>query len=187
MASQYLILKQKENNFDSSLIRDVLKEAMGYIKFSQKDTYILVSFENENNINLNDLLTMMNVELYLNVQGFVSKKDVTDSRYLDWAIETFLENDFMDKYLVCEKDLIKIKTTYLNDTVKRCVLKSYYDDRDSINMLKVFFECNLNTSKACELLYMHRNTLINKLDRFYEVTGYDLRKFSDAMIIASLI
>ncbi|UKI48833.1 MAG: helix-turn-helix domain-containing protein [Clostridium sp.] len=34
----------------------------------------------------------------------------------------------------------------------------------------------MNVSKASKMLYLHRNTLIYKLDRFYEITGYDIRK-----------
>ncbi|NMA30857.1 MAG: PucR family transcriptional regulator, partial [Candidatus Methanofastidiosa archaeon] len=54
-------------------------------------------------------------------------------------------------------------------------------------ILKVFFECNQNTSEASKRLYMHRNTLIQKLDKFYEETGFNPRRFKDAMIIYKAI
>ena len=50
-----------------------------------------------------------------------------------------------------------------------------------------FAECNLNASKAASKLYMHRNTVIYKLDRLIELTGFDLRSFIDMYILYSLI
>jgi hypothetical protein len=49
-----------------------------------------------------------------------------------------------------------------------------------------FAECNLNASKAATKLYMHRNTVIYKLDRLVELTGFDLRCFIDMYILYSL-
>jgi DNA-binding PucR family transcriptional regulator len=53
--------------------------------------------------------------------------------------------------------------------------------------MKIFIEKNQNTSEAAKALYLHRNTLINRLDKFYRVTGFDLKKFEDAAIIYLLI
>jgi DNA-binding PucR family transcriptional regulator len=55
------------------------------------------------------------------------------------------------------------------------------------NTLKVFFLNNMNVLKSSKDLYVHRNTLINKLDRFKEKTGYDPKDFKDAYLIYSLI
>lgn len=62
------------------------------------------------------------------------------------------------------------------------VLKNKSDE-----VIKVFIECDMNTTKASKKLYMHRNTLINKLDKFASETGYDVRSFKDAYIIYSLL
>ena len=75
----------------------------------------------------------------------------------------------------------------MNEETKKNVLKDVYYDHELINIIRVFLECNMNTSKAADVLYMHRNTLINKLDKFIEITGYDIRYFRDAVIIYSII
>jgi DNA-binding PucR family transcriptional regulator len=42
---------------------------------------------------------------------------------------------------------------------------------------------NLNVSEAARTLYVHRNTLINRLERIRESSGYDLRDFDDALVL----
>ena len=45
-----------------------------------------------------------------------------------------------------------------------------------------FFENNLNVSETARKLYLHRNTLMYRLDKIERATGLDLRKFNDAVI-----
>jgi DNA-binding PucR family transcriptional regulator len=95
--------------------------------------------------------------------------------------------DSDDSYLN-EVDLLYFEISKpIDPSYKKNILKKYSDDTEMKNILKVFFECNQNTSEASKRLYMHRNTLIQKLDKFYEETGFNPRKFKDAMIIYKAI
>ncbi len=44
-----------------------------------------------------------------------------------------------------------------------------------------FFDCHLNVSEAARQLYIHRNTLVYRLDKVQRATGLDLRSFEDAI------
>lgn len=44
-----------------------------------------------------------------------------------------------------------------------------------------FFENNLNVSETSRQLYIHRNTLVYRLDKLQKSTGLDLRVFEDAI------
>lgn len=44
-----------------------------------------------------------------------------------------------------------------------------------------FFENNLNVSETSRQLYIHRNTLVYRLDKLEKSTGLDLRIFDDAI------
>lgn len=50
-----------------------------------------------------------------------------------------------------------------------------------------FFENNLNLSEAARNLYIHRNTLIYRLEKIHRMTGLDLRNFEDAVLLKVLI
>ena len=44
-----------------------------------------------------------------------------------------------------------------------------------------FLNCNLNVSEAARKLYLHRNTMIYRLDKIQRATGLNIRSFSDAV------
>ena len=45
-----------------------------------------------------------------------------------------------------------------------------------------FFEYNLNVSETARKLYVHRNTLVYRLEKVKKITGLDLREFEDAIL-----
>ena len=51
-----------------------------------------------------------------------------------------------------------------------------------IKTIEVFFKLDLNLSEASKELYVHRNTLIYRLDKIQKYTNYDIRKFNDAVL-----
>lgn len=54
-------------------------------------------------------------------------------------------------------------------------------DRETINTIKTVLDCNLNLAEASRRLYIHRNTLMYRLDKIKKLTNLDLRNFKDAM------
>ncbi len=55
-------------------------------------------------------------------------------------------------------------------------------DTELMRTIEEFFNCGLSISDAAKVLYVHRNTLIYRLDKIFKETGYDLRVFKDAVI-----
>lgn len=55
-------------------------------------------------------------------------------------------------------------------------------DPETLLTIQKFFENNLNVSEASRQLYVHRNTLVYRLDKIQKITGLDIRKFDDAII-----
>lgn len=54
-------------------------------------------------------------------------------------------------------------------------------DEETIVTINKFFENNLNVSETSRQLYIHRNTLVYRLDKLQKNTGLDLRVFEDAI------
>ncbi|MCI8342065.1 MAG: PucR family transcriptional regulator [Firmicutes bacterium] len=55
-------------------------------------------------------------------------------------------------------------------------------DEETLATVGKFFENNLNVSETSRQLYIHRNTLVYRLDKLQKMTGLDLRNFDDAII-----
>lgn len=54
-------------------------------------------------------------------------------------------------------------------------------DEETLNAVNKFFENNLNVSETARQLYVHRNTLVYRLEKIQKITGLDVRVFDDAL------
>lgn len=60
-------------------------------------------------------------------------------------------------------------------------------DEETLTTVNKFFENNLNVSETSRQLYIHRNTLVYRLDKLQKMTGLDLRNFDDAIIFKIML
>ncbi|MBR2860316.1 MAG: helix-turn-helix domain-containing protein [Clostridia bacterium] len=56
-------------------------------------------------------------------------------------------------------------------------------DAETIELAEEFFKHNLNISETARYSYLHRNTLIYRLDRIQKETGFNLRNFDEAVAL----
>ena len=54
-------------------------------------------------------------------------------------------------------------------------------DEETLNTINKFFENNLNVSETSRQLFVHRNTLVYRIEKLQKSTGLDLRSFDDAL------
>ncbi len=54
-------------------------------------------------------------------------------------------------------------------------------DEETLTTINQFFASSLNVSETSRQLYIHRNTLVYRLDKIEKMTGLDLRQFDDAI------
>ncbi len=55
-------------------------------------------------------------------------------------------------------------------------------NQEILNTIEVFFNNNLNISDTSKELYIHRNTLLYRLEKINKATGYDLKNFKEAWL-----
>ena len=68
---------------------------------------------------------------------------------------------------------------FLKEVFKRGTIESL--DRETLMTIQAFFENNLNVSETSRKLFVHRNTLVYRLDKIKKMTGLDLRQFEHAI------
>ena len=59
--------------------------------------------------------------------------------------------------------------------------KEIFEDADMLNTAEEFLQSSLNVSETSRKLYMHRNTLLYRLDKIEKATGLNIRQFPDAV------
>jgi len=69
---------------------------------------------------------------------------------------------------------------FLKEVFKRGSIESL--DHETLFTIQRFFENNLNVSETSRKLFVHRNTLVYRLEKIKKITGLDLREFEDAIV-----
>ena len=69
---------------------------------------------------------------------------------------------------------------FLKEVFKRGSIESL--DQETLFTIQKFFENNLNVSETSRKLFVHRNTLVYRLEKIKKLTGLDLREFDDAIV-----
>ena len=95
-----------------------------------------------------------------------------------------------DKTIICYESLglgriiYQLPTTlcemFLNEVFKKNPIETL--DEDTLETINRFFENNLNVSETSRKLYVHRNTLVYRLEKIKKLTGLDLREFDHAIV-----
>ena len=69
---------------------------------------------------------------------------------------------------------------FLREVFKKGSIESL--DQETLFTIQKFFENNLNVSETSRKLFVHRNTLVYRLEKIKKLTGLDLREFDHAIV-----
>ena len=80
--------------------------------------------------------------------------------------------------------IYQLPTTLCDMFLKEVFKKGSIDslDQETLFTIQKFFENNLNVSETSRKLFVHRNTLVYRLEKIKKLTGLDLRDFDDAIV-----
>ena len=98
-------------------------------------------------------------------------------------IEPYQKDIIVSKAQLARRHLIHKMSDTDKNMVKSYMLRSFITDREMLHIIKVYFESNFNTSLAAKVCYMHRNTFLNKLDKFSNETNFNLKNYNDAFMV----
>jgi carbohydrate diacid regulator len=76
----------------------------------------------------------------------------------------------------------------LEHFIEETITSEVYDriDDETIKTMQAFFENNLNISETARKMYLHRNTLVYRIEKFNKLTGLDVQKFESAVLFYTI-
>ncbi len=169
------------------LFEEVLLEPFLY----EKDNFYIILCQTHN-IEIENMINAINEDFGCNIKVFKSNLiNKINIQYIDLLIDLYrkyslikprsytnislLATDIME---VDEKELAILKPIVLDRIIK---------DNKLQEIINGMFVSNLNICKTADFVYMHRNTINNKLDLIYNETNLDIQKFNDAIIMYLLL
>lgn len=80
--------------------------------------------------------------------------------------------------------IYQLPTTLCDMFLREVFIRGSIDnlDKETLFTIQKFFENNLNVSETSRKLFVHRNTLVYRLEKIKKLTGLDLREFDHAII-----
>lgn len=181
----FIIIKKNFN--DSEMLINILRNLLGInIKVDDNDDLLIIHHNYSSDEDIIKVLNSLSDDMMVNLVSYVSMNS-SDSKLeeeLNVIMPIFKNNNLPSnvynlKELLLKKPVIPNKRQLLN-----YILESTGVDEEFI---RDFALNDLNVSKASKAMYIHRNTMIYKLDKLKEVSNFDLRCFIDAYILYNLI
>lgn len=146
-------------------------------ELESKDIYDMVS---SISVDLDKKIKMFkgNIVNSNNIDGF----DEIYKAYVRFSSKDYSYSDISDL-------VIYLLTNDMNtlSSIKNYLLEGIINDTQIIKLILSLCENNLNVTKTANSMYMHRNTINNKLEMIKKETGFDIQVFNDAMTLFLLI
>lgn len=153
-------------------------------------TGVLILAENISEYRLQTALDTLETDFFISLSFFVGRhytqtNQISHLYHWERNLFSFL-SPYLSKKITYIEQLLPYQLMISLPKEKRekythHLLAQVSSDKELIESVKVFFQCNLNVSLAAKQLYLHRNTLQYRIDKFIEKTGLNIKTFEGAV------
>jgi sugar diacid utilization regulator len=188
---RYLIIESKnEIKSDEQIIVSVFSEFINFESVETEEKAIYLYYQQETDVSFLDVIlnmmsdTLTDLRIYESYQ-FDNQIDL--KRHMEFMKKKLQIISFNKYVYLNDKVVLKALIDQNDQEIKKFIFRKYLNDSMMQESIKIYLESNQNMSLAAKKLYVHRNTLIQRLDKFYQTTGFDVRLFTDAYLIYHLM
>lgn len=135
-----------------------------------------------------NLVEEMLLECNIVYEGSIGKEEEIFEAYLKCKEALKLKESFdLIIRLLRPDDLLEYRALEsISPIIKKELISKVYTDefnkilnQEITNTIEVYFSNNLNLTDTANKLYIHRNTLLYRLEKINKATGFDLKNFED--------
>ncbi len=186
----FLLYKTKESK---DQINNLLKEVLLNVVEFSIDNIEIIFYEDDQNVNIEELFQTMSDDFGYSINvhvGLRLNKNIKGS-FLAHYISCIINANYFEKRysnlidIVFSNDPTKIYP--LIKEIKTYILEPVLNKNNNLETLDAFFKNDLNVSKTAKVLYLNRNSLINRLDVISKEIGIDVQTFKYAACILIMI
>ena len=183
---KYIVLKFDLNN--NSLIE--FFNSLFNSNYVIKNDYLIYSLEDDKaykEYNLENMIELIKLDFNTDIKIFetniFSSKNIKDFDILLDIYNKCKVKDYTN-LAILSMILYKDKEYSLElNKIKSIINKIMKENNGFISICDAMFKNNLNVSRSANDAFMHRNTLINKLDILNKKTGFNIQNFQDAFML----
>lgn len=180
MMKKCILLKTPKENYP--YILDVLKMLLGCnIQATEDQGCLCMDCAVEDTKELCSTLQSLEADLNTLISFYVTSTP-NPKREIELVKEVFLELEYGHYQF---KDVLK----YIRKRTQALELFHFIVEGTGVTeeIILAMADCDLNVSQASLKLYMHRNTLLYKIERLEALRGFDLKHFNDLYLLVQLL
>lgn len=177
---QFILLKTSSENYP--FIVDVLKMLLGNsIEILPQQEALLIYTGAYDKQEVTDTIRSLESDLNTSIMLYLSSTNHPELEQ-ELIMDMFLKASY--NFYDLKSLLIETSTLFRAEEILQLILEG---TGVSPQIIQAMADCDLNASKASQLLYMHRNTLLYKMERLLEISSFDLKSFYDVYILIKLM
>lgn len=179
--------KQSDESIISSIIKDIYSSA----SILKINNYFVCFISGKYDVDITNLFMTISFDLGYDIyvhDGIYVNKETTKEDILEYIniYNNAKKQIFMD---IADVALNARKEDYFLflDIVKRSNFSYIYKDLQTIDIIEALLKNNLNVLQTSKVLYLHRNSILNKIDTIYKETGLNVQKYTNAFLVKQII
>ena len=195
---RFVFFQFPKNQIEPQAFKDAINqlfEKETTILWENEHEGVIIDTYNDNleeGISYKEIIDILISDLYINIRFFVGPYfhtlDGVKDYYEQIKLGAKLSFKSSQQHVITYIEAIPyIFVAQVDSSFKKnlpnLILQEFQEDKDFLKMIELFFESNLNVTVAAKKLYMHRNSLQYRIERFYEKTGIDVRIFQQALTV----
>ncbi|SDC62570.1 PucR C-terminal helix-turn-helix domain-containing protein [Pelagirhabdus alkalitolerans] len=165
------------------------------IIFTDQQSGIIIQegvLDDEEAISFYEMVEVFTSDFFIDVKFFIGPtfNDLNKAqRYYYWMRDNFNKLQNMStKPVITYVSAVPYLLTHLHDSSDRqflveAILKDTLEDEELLRTIQLFIESNSNISLTAKEMFMHRNSLQYRIDKFIERTEIDVKQFEGALSV----
>jgi ribosomal protein L19 len=187
----FFIIKESTNEVMEQVF-NLLKDVLGEIVVLKNRDYRIIFYFENTDYDLKDLFITLSDDFGVDFNvhlGFAFYRETAGSDIAKYIYSYMNSSRLTDQPFSTFVDLIlQIPAETYHEIltiVKKNVLKNI--DSQTVDLIQTLFKNNLNVSQTAKLSYLHRNSLLNRIDFIHKETGLNMQVFNDACVMNLLL
>lgn len=187
--TKLIIYKAKDQ--DENIISNILKDIYNSVVITNINSYSVCFISGKYDVDIHNLFVTISddlgYEIYVH-DGIYINQDISSSDIFDY-VNIYINSNKIINMDIAELALRTKKEDYfkLLDIISRSNFTYIYKDVQTIDIIEALFKNNLNVLQTSKLLYLHRNSILNKIDIIYKETGLNIQKFTNASLVKQIL
>lgn len=188
---KFLVLDvNNPNNEEVNDIITLIKEVIGRIAVLKLRGKIVVFYFEKEHFDFKSIIDTVNDDFSISLKVFEGCK-ISEKNHFFTIFDFYIEclSLLSHQYVTISDLILKVQEldhSRLKD-LRPIILKNILEDFQLVNLINSLFENNLNVTQTASIVYMHRNTINNKIDYIKNETGLNIQNFIDAVSMYLLI